>query len=62
MNNIKWMPETEKEVQKLVKVTTVYGWTKIAWEVVELLGLGGLVYLIIKLFAELGSFAHIFGL
>ena len=57
-----WMPETEKEVQKLVKVTTVYGWTKVVWEVVGLLGLGGLVYLIIKLFAELESFAHTFGL
>jgi len=56
------MPETEKEVQKLVKVTTVYGWTKVVWEVVGLLGLGGLVYLIIKLFAELESFAHTFGL
>lgn len=57
-----WMAETEKEVQKLVRVTTVYGWTKVAWEVVGLLGLGGLVYLIIKLFAELESFAHTLGL
>jgi len=56
------MPETEKEVQKLVRVATVYGWTKVIWEIVGLLGLGVAAYLIAKLFAELSSFAQMLGL
>ena len=57
-----WMPETEKELQKLVRVATVYGWTKVIWEIVGLLGLGVAACLIARLFAELESFAQILGL
>lgn len=51
-----WTPETEKEFQQLLRVARAYGWTIVIWQVATFTGFGVMLYLLIKLFAELQGF------
>lgn len=51
-----WTPETEKEFHQLLRVARAYGWTIVIWQVATFTGFGVMLYLLIKLFAELQGF------